>query len=286
MWSHRGCRAPRGADIDAGGIDEGLRGDPAPRGGRRRAGDVPDGLLGRALLVGLLHGPAELLPVSSSAHAGLLLAGVEPERRKELEVALHAGTLLALGPSRPALWLLPATAPAALAGVLLERPIEQKLGAPRTLAAGLLIGGVLLALADRAPQRRAGPPGLADAALLGLAQATALVPGVSRHGAALSALRARGFTREAAHATSREASKPVLAGATALKGWRVVRRGGPDAALLTAVASSALSTRVAATVLKGRGLRAPLWPYALYRGLLAAAIGSGTSRGASCRRRA
>ena len=252
----------------------------------------------QALLVGLLHGPAELLPVSSSAHAGLLLSGVEPERRKELEVALHAGALLALGPPRPALWLLPATAPAALAGALGERAIETRLGTQRTLAAGLIAGAALLALADRAPQRRTGEPTLADAVVLGLVQATALVPGVSRHGAALSALRCRGFTREAAHAASREASKPVLAGAAALKGWRVGRRlgaalraggdaragaGAEAAALAVAVVASAASTRVAAKALEGRGLRAPLWPYALYRVVLAAAIGTGTSRGASSR---
>ena len=86
----------------------------------------------RAFALGLLHGPAELLPVSSSAHAGLLLQDLEPERRKELEVALHAGTLAVLGLPRPRAWLVAATLPPALAGFLLERPIEQRLGTPRT----------------------------------------------------------------------------------------------------------------------------------------------------------
>jgi undecaprenyl-diphosphatase len=226
----------------------------------------------RALAVGLLHGPAELLPVSSSAHAALLLQSEEPERRKEVEVALHAGTLLALGPPRPSAWLALCTAPPALAGLLFERPIERRLGTRRTLAAGLVAGATALALGDRAPQRRGGTPTLADAAWLGVAQAAALVPGVSRHGAALTALRARGFTRPAAHAISREAAKPVLAGAAALKGLRVVRRRELDVGLLLAAAASAASTRVTARALEGRGLGAPLWPFSLYRAGLAAVV--------------
>src|SRR5215212_7704054 len=108
----------------------------------------------RAFALGLLHGPAELLPISSSAHAALLLQGMDGERRKEVEVALHAGTLAALGPPRLAPWLAVATAPAALAGFHLESTIEQRLGGRRSLAAGLVAGGVAMALADRAPQRR------------------------------------------------------------------------------------------------------------------------------------
>jgi undecaprenyl-diphosphatase len=226
--------------------------------------------LARAVALGLLHGPAELLPVSSSAHAALLLQDLEPERRKEIEVALHAGTLLALGPPRPEPWLLVSTVVPAVAGLALERPIERRLGTPRTLAAGLLAGGVAMALVDgrahhpSALADRRRQPTFADAAWLGLAQAAALVPGVSRHGAALTALRSRGFTRARAHALSREAAKPVLAGAAALKGWRVARRGGPDVALLAAAAASAASTRVALRLLAGRE-DAPLWPFALYR---------------------
>jgi undecaprenyl-diphosphatase len=225
----------------------------------------------RAFALGLLHGPAELLPVSSSAHAALLLQDVEPTRRKELEVALHAGTLAALGLPRPRAWLAVATAPAAVAGLLFERPIEERLGTPRGIAAGLLAGGIAMAVADRTPAatRRMG---MAEAALLGLAQATALVPGVSRHGAALTALRARGFAREEAHLVSREASKPVLLGAAVLKGARVARHGEGLAAVAAAAAGSAASTWAARRALDGRGLRAPLWPFALYRAALAASV--------------
>jgi undecaprenyl-diphosphatase len=231
----------------------------------------------RAFALGLLHGPAELLPVSSSAHAGLALRDLPPERRKELEVALHAGTLVALGPPRPAAWLVVSTLPPALAGALLERPIERRLGGPRATAIGLLLGGAALALADLKgsdPSLRAHmkvtDTCVAHALVLGLAQAVALVPGVSRHGAALTALRALGYPREEAHALSVEASKPVLLGATVLKALRMRREDAP--VLAAAAAGSALSTLAARRALAGRGVRGPLWPFALYRAALAASL--------------
>ncbi|HEX2087051.1 MAG TPA: hypothetical protein VHF89_15330, partial [Solirubrobacteraceae bacterium] len=112
--------------------------------------------LSRALALGLLHGPAELLPVSSSAHAALLLQDLEPDARKEAEVALHAGTLLALGPPRPRPWLALATAPPALAGLVLERPIERRLGTRRSIAIGLVAGAAAMVAADVAAARRQG----------------------------------------------------------------------------------------------------------------------------------
>jgi undecaprenyl-diphosphatase len=228
----------------------------------------------RAFAIGLLHGPAELLPVSSSAHAALLLQDQDAERRKELEVALHAGTLAVLGLPRPSAWLAVATLPPALAGALLERPIERRLGTPRGIATGLVAGGAAMALADAlAPARRsAGGLSNTDALVLGLGQAAALVPGVSRHGAALTALRCRGFARADAHAISREASRPVLLGATVLKGARIARHRRGIAGLAAAAAGSALSTWAARRALTGRGVRAPLWPFALYRAALAASV--------------
>src|SRR5262245_1589313 len=96
--------------------------------------------------VSLLHGPAELLPIPSPAQVGRILLDLCPEERKELEVAVPAGTLAALGLPRPAPWLVAATVPAALAGALFERRIEQ-LG-PRSTAFGLVAGGLAMALAD------------------------------------------------------------------------------------------------------------------------------------------
>jgi undecaprenyl pyrophosphate phosphatase UppP len=92
---------------------------------------------------------------------------------------------------------------------------------------------------------------------------------VSRHGAALTALRASGVPRRRAHELSREAAKPVLLGATVLKAFRI--RGGWGT-LAAAAAGSALSTAAARKALAGRGVEAPLWPFALYRAALAASV--------------
>ena len=117
------------------------------------------------------------------------------------------------------------TAPAALAGLVLEGPIERRLSAPGAIALGLVAGSAALVAADRSPQARAAADaGLADAAWLGLAQAAALAPGVSRSGAVRSAARARGFTRAAAAELAAETALPVLAGATAFKGVRLAAR--------------------------------------------------------------
>jgi undecaprenyl-diphosphatase len=103
---------------------------------------------------------------------------------------------------------------------------------------------------------------------VGVAQALALVPGVSRLGATLAALRALGFSRADANALSREASRPVLLGAVALKGWRVARRRAPVAPLAVSALGSFVSTRAALRVVGAP----PLWPFALYRAALAASV--------------
>ena len=235
--------------------------------------------------LGLLQGPAELLPVSSTAHVELLgrrLAGfarLTAAGRKELAVALHAGSALALAagglPGRDRLLPLAlATAPAALAGLALEGPIERRLSAPGAMAAGLVAGSAALVAADRRPQARdAREAGLADALWLGLAQAAALAPGVSRSGAVRSAARARGFTRAAAAELAAETALPVLAGATALKGVRLARRrpAGPALAALGAgTLAAALSTAAARALTRRHEPPAAAW--AAYRLALAGAV--------------
>ncbi len=239
-----------------------------------------------ALALGLLHGPAELVPVSSSGHAAALpwllgweLAGWDGARRKELEVALHAGTAAALllilrPPVRPAL-LAAAVVPPALAGLLLEQPIEERLGTPATLAGGLLAGAAALVLADRSPGgRRAADAGVRDGLWLGAAQAAALVPGVSRNGATLAAARARGFARADASRLSWEVALPVLVGATALKGARIAGVGGGDRrrAPLAAGAAAAFASTLATARAVGIERRRPLWPWAAWRAALAGVI--------------
>lgn len=203
-----------------------------------------------ALALGLLLGPAELVPVSSSGHAtaipwllGWEVAGWEGERRKEL-----------------------------------ERWIEGHLGTPATLAAGLTAGAVALVLADRGPgQRDARDAGVADGVWLGLAQAAALVPGVSRSGATLAAARTRGFGRVAASQLSWEIALPVLLGATGLK---AVRRAGAcenggraeGTGPLYVGAGAAFASTLAVARAIGIERRGPLWPWAAWRTALAGAI--------------
>jgi undecaprenyl-diphosphatase len=254
--------------------------------------------LSQAIALGMLHGPAELLPVSSSAHTTLVpwLLGwsypdLDPELRKAFEVALHAGTAAALlvglrdevaeaarGLDRRRLTLVIGSfVPPAIVGYTLERPIERRLGTPETIAAGLAAGAAAMWAADaRAPQRRARTEaGVADALALGLAQACALVPGVSRNGATLTAARARGFRRADANALSRHVALPVIVGATALKGVRLARRGLPHgvagafaAGIAAAFASTLASVRLIRAVERDR----PLAPYAAYRLVLAAVV--------------
>ncbi len=237
-----------------------------------------------ALALGLLHGPVELVPVSSSGHVaavpwllGWEVAGWDGERRKELEVALHAGTALALlivarpARLRPGL-LAAAVLPPALAGLALERRIEQRLGTPVTLAAGLLAGGLALVLADRVePTRSAEEAGARDGAWLGLAQAAALIPGVSRSGATLAAARWLGFSRADASRLSWEVALPVLLGATGLKASRVTPTSRGTVPLYVGAGAAFASTLATAGAI-GIERRAPLWPWAAWRAGLAAAI--------------
>jgi undecaprenyl-diphosphatase len=251
----------------------------------------------RAVALGIVQGPAELLPVSSSAHIVLVpwLAGwdweaIDPELRKSFEVALHAGAAAALlvgqrrlileelrgFDGRRALLLGLSFLPAAIVGYTLERPIERHLGGPRTTAYGLLAGAAAMLLADTRPQRRGrGEATSADGIALGIAQAAALAPGVSRNGVTLAAARWRHFSRDQANLLSRTIALPIIVGATGLKGARLARRGTtPELRRTLAVgiaasfASTLASQRLIGLVERDRAL----WPYAAYRAALAAAV--------------
>jgi len=247
--------------------------------------------------LGLIHGPAELLPISSSGHVaaipwllGWSVAEADGEVRKSVEVALHAGTALALliglrgevaeaarGLDARRVQLVAGSfAPAAATGLLLERWVEERLGTPPTIALGLLAGSVALVLADRAPQERSREDaGLLDALALGVGQAAALMPGVSRNGATLTAARARRFRRTDANVLSRHVALPVIAGASALKGVRLWRRGVPAELVgtLAAGAGAAFLSTLASVRLIGWVERdRPFAWWAAYRTLAAGVI--------------
>lgn len=259
----------------------------------------PDPLpVAHALALGALHGPAELLPVSSSGHMTLVpwllgwpYADLDPELRKAFEVALHAGTAAALlvalrdevadaafGLDRRRVTLVVLSfLPPAVAGLLLERPIERRLGTPETIAVGLLLGSAAMAAADRVGPtgRSRDEAGAVDALWLGVAQACALMPGVSRNGMTLAAARWRGFDREDANALSRHVALPIIVGATALKGTRLAKRGLPPGMGLrfgVGVAASFVSTLASTWLIRQVERDRSLAPYALYRAGLAAVV--------------
>lgn len=246
--------------------------------------------LAQAVVLGALHGPTELLPISSSGHTELIpwLLGwgresLAPEQRKSFEVALHAGTaaglLVALrsevsdaieqASPRLALLIGLATLPPAVVGYGLEGPIERRLGTPASIAAGLILGGAAMAWADRSPQDRiADEAGALDAVWLGVGQACALIPGVSRNGATLTAARLRRFRRRDASRLSWQVALPVIAGATALRAIRLRRHGLPAGAagpFAAGAVASLVSTLASARAIGAVDRDGSLLPFALYR---------------------
>jgi undecaprenyl-diphosphatase len=251
----------------------------------------------RAIALGFVQGPAELLPVSSSAHIVLVpwLLGwdwdaIDPEVRKSFEVALHTGAAAALliGQRRliadelrsfdahRALLLLLSFAPAAAVGYGFERQIEERLGGPRATAFGLLFGAALMLVADRREQLRGrGEATAVDGLALGVAQAAALAPGVSRNGVTLAAARWRRFSRAQANLLSRTIALPIIVGATGLKGTRLAKRGTtPELrkTLALGIAASFVSTLASQRLIRLVERDRALWPYSAYRAGLAAVV--------------
>lgn len=253
--------------------------------------------LRQAVVLGLLHGPTELLPISSSAHTTLApwLLGwrygeLDPAVRKSFEVALHAGTALGLltrppwqteavdggecapqracsgMPVRPAglsaniATLAGAIGPPAVAGFVLGETIERRFGTVRTIAAGLFAGSLAMVAAElHGGSRRSHEARPADGLALGLAQALALMPGLSRSGATTAAARLRGFAALDADRLSWQVGLPVIAGAALLQGARQARTGiatDQRCALAAGSAAALLSTHLSARLLTpGRRLR-------------------------------
>jgi undecaprenyl-diphosphatase len=253
--------------------------------------------LRQSLALGLLQGPTELLPVSSSAHTTLVpfllgwpYAELDGELRKSFEVALHAGAAGALaidmrGELVEALRTLDARrlttvalslAPAAAAGLVLGPTIERQLGGPQSIAVGLIAGAGAMAAAElrgQAGHRGHADAGPADGLTLGVAQALALIPGVSRYGATLAAGRARGFARADAQRLSWHVALPVMLGASALKALHMSRRppAGSSVPLAAGAGAAFASTLISSRLLRRRaGALRSLLPYSLYRVALAA----------------
>jgi len=222
-----------------------------------RVGEAPGKLSGwQALVLGIVQGATELLPISSSGHLILVpwafgwhYLEQHPEFNKTFDVALHLGTLVAVvlyfwrdlvglvrawfrsvaarriatGEERIAWYIVVATIPAAIAGAAGESFIEDHLGDPWQIAILLALFGVILWLADRVqPTRTMEGIGWKGAVGVGLAQCLALMPGVSRSGVTISAARLLRLDRDQAARLSFLLLVPIVFGAAVLKGVKDV----------------------------------------------------------------
>ena len=223
-------------------------------------GEDPDALTNaQALVLGLVQGLTELLPISSSAHLILVPWGADwtyleqhDTFNQTFDVSLHLGTLVAVGAyfwgdvvrlirawlasvarrridssdERVAWFVVVATIPAGIAGLVGEDAIAAHLGEPWQILILLALGALLLYWADHSPESRAmGDLGLGQALVMGFAQALALAPGVSRSGITITAGRFMRLDRDGAARFSFLLLLPTVLGAVLLKGVKDVLLG-------------------------------------------------------------
>ena len=227
-----------------------------------------------AIILGLVQGFSEFLPISSSGHLALVpwlfgwndFADVSngASIEKAIDTALHLGTLVAVlfylradlvgyvregirivvSPQRAnrqmgkRAWLFVASAiPAGIAGAIGQQWITDKLGTPVLIAVSLVFFGLLLLWADRQQGTRdVNTFTRKDALLIGLAQVLALNPGTSRSGITITAARKFGFSRDAAARVSFLMSVPVIGGAVLFSLVTLVRDGIPDGLIAPMIA--------------------------------------------------
>ena len=250
-----------------------------------------------AIVLGLVQGLAEFLPISSSAHLALtpyFLDWTPPGLA--FDVALHLGTLvallwyfredwIALGAAaldivrkrrietlneRRVLYMIVATIPGGLAGLLLNDLAESTFRTPALIAGTLILMGILLWVVDRyAPKNRPEEQiGMRDAILIGLAQMFALIPGVSRSGYTITAGRALGLDRVAAARFSFLMSLPIIGAAVVFKLPEAVSAQDSLVPLVAGVLSAAISSWLAITVLLRFVSKNSFGVFAVYRVVL------------------
>ncbi len=264
----------------------------------------------QAIVLGIVQGLTEFLPISSSGHLILVpwlfdwhVLLEDPELNKTFDVALHLGTFFSLlvyfwrdiGRLLAAWWrtltrrrvdstegklawlIILSMLPAAAAGVLLEDVIVNTLGKPWMIAVLMIaFAGVMYAIDRLARHERAMEQmSWTDALLIGVAQALALAPGVSRSGVTMVTGLALRLTREAAARFSFLMSIPIVGGAAAYKGLDIAREGLPPGTAMpfvVGVASAALSGFVAIWFLLAYLRRHDFTPFVIYR--LAVGVGA------------
>jgi undecaprenyl-diphosphatase len=231
-----------------------------------------------AILLGIVQGLTEFLPISSSGHLIIVpwlqdytFLRENPGFNKTFDVALHIGTLIGVvyyfrhdlwamvkgflrtvttraieGADERLAWVvIVGTIPAVIVGGLGEEWIDDHLGEPWMIAVQLIVFGLLLGLADRLPQRRAVEEvGVREGLYIGLAQAISLAPGTSRSGITITAGRFLGLTRDAAARVSFLLLVPATTAAIVFKGHEAITEGLPDGVtgpIIAGIAAAAIS---------------------------------------------
>ncbi len=249
------------------------------------------------VVLALVQGVTEFLPISSSAHLVLVpvIAGW-PDQGPIVDVAVHVGTLgavmvyfwrdlfamvagiyhMLLGRRDPNVrlvgWVIVATLPVIVAGFAMNHYFPDGLRSIKVIAWATLGFGIVLYLADKLgmTMRRVEHLGLSDAVVIGLAQVLALIPGTSRSGITISAARILGMERSEAARFSMLISMPTILGAGILKGLDLYKSG--DAALtqtaLIAVGLSFVSAFISLSVMMLWIRRSTFSPFVVYRILL------------------
>jgi len=263
-----------------------------------------------AIVLGIVQGLTEFLPVSSSGHLilvpelfGWTELADDPELEKTFDVALHMGTFVGAAwyfrrdlvrylaaawssvrtravrtvDQRLAWLLLVSAVPAAVTGALLSDVIDENLGEPVLIGVMLVVFGLVLFAADRLQGARSAEAfSTRDALLMGAAQALALQPGVSRSGATISASRALGFTREAATRLSFLMSLPIIAGAGLFQGLQVAADEGVPGELVAPFLWGTLAAGISGFVAVAGLLRLlrtrSFLPFVVYRVLAGTAV--------------
>lgn len=198
----------------------------------------------QALILGIIQGLTELLPISSSAHLNLIPWIFHWEMPESFDIALHFGTLLAIGifffkdwiglikggwekvvnkkqstEGNMFWYIVLATIPGGIIGFLLDHFLEDALKAPWIIAIALIVMGIILYFVDKkAPSKTEYKDmNLKQTFFIGLSQALAFIPGVSRSGVTMTTARMMGIKREAAAKYSFMLSAPIVLGATLFK---------------------------------------------------------------------
>jgi undecaprenyl-diphosphatase len=254
-----------------------------------------------ALLLGVVQGLTEFLPISSSGHLIVVpwlqdytFLTEDEAFNKTFDVALHGGTLIAaLAYFRHEVWRLIGgflaavrkrtietdeerlavaiaigTVPAVIAGGLASDFIDEHLGEPWMIAVQLIVFGALLDWADRRPQRRPLERTQLRDGWIGLAQVLALAPGTSRSGITITAARFLGLDRDAAARFSFLLLIPIVAGATLFKGIGAVHEGLPPGVggpMVVGTVAAAISGYAAIVFLLRLVRTASYRPFVLYR---------------------